>query len=58
MDGCRVEIETSVETAGDCVRTGIAGIPLGSKLVQLATRMLEQAYAELVIRSANTWITN
>jgi hypothetical protein len=48
MDGCRVEIETSSETAGDCVRTGIAdNLPVGSKLAQLATKMLEHTQSWL-----------
>jgi hypothetical protein len=47
MDGRRVEIETSL-TAGDCVRTGIADkLPAGSKLAQLATKMLEHTQSWL-----------
>jgi hypothetical protein len=42
MDGRRVEIETSADMAGDCVRTGIADkLPTSGKLAQLATRMLK-----------------
>ena len=48
MDGRRVEIETSSETAGDCVRTGIADkLPAGSKLAQLAMKMLEHTQSWL-----------
>jgi hypothetical protein len=48
MDGRRVEIETSSETVGDCVRTMIADkLPAGSKLAQLATKMLEHTQSWL-----------
>jgi len=48
MDGRRVEIETSSKTAGDCVWTGIAdNLPAGSKLAQLATKMLEHTQSWL-----------
>jgi hypothetical protein len=48
MDGHRVEMETSSETAGDCVQTGIADkLPAGSKLSQLAMKMLEHTQSWL-----------
>jgi hypothetical protein len=43
VDGQRVEIKDSAETAGDCIRTGIEDkLSQGGKLAQLATCMLEQ----------------
>ncbi len=48
MDGRRVEIEHSAETAGDCVRTTIEDkLPAGSKLAQLAARLLEHTQARI-----------
>jgi hypothetical protein len=42
MDGQRVEIELSADTAADAVRTMIADrLPAGSQLAQLAQMMLE-----------------
>jgi hypothetical protein len=46
MNGRRVKIEHSVERARDCVRTGVEDrLPVGGKLAQLATRMLEHTQA-------------
>jgi len=49
MDGCRVEMEMSSETAGDSVQMGIADkLPAGSKLAQLATKLLEHTQSWLL----------
>ncbi len=60
MDGRRVEIKYSVNTAGDCVRTAIEDMfPAGSKLRQLAAHLLKhtQAWIQMVHKHLNSELT-